>query len=77
MLVSVNSSYSHPYEFELDRFQEKIDQLNLERKKPQPPKPVEETPLIFVKEEAQLMEMLEELRTQTEIAVDLEVCRAL
>lgn len=42
-------------------------------KKPQKPKPLDLTPLITVTQEHQLHEMLEDLRQQQAIAVDLEV----
>uniref|UniRef100_A0A1B6F5B3 Exosome complex component 10 homolog n=1 Tax=Cuerna arida TaxID=1464854 RepID=A0A1B6F5B3_9HEMI len=71
-LPDEDACYSHPYEFEIERFQDKIDSLDLDPKQPTPPKPIEETPLLTITQEDQLMDMLKDLHSQKEIAVDLE-----
>ncbi|XP_046669774.1 exosome component 10 [Homalodisca vitripennis] len=71
-LPNEDACYSHPYEFEIERFQDKIDSFDLDPKKPTPPKPIEETPLLTITQEDQLMDMLKDLHSQKEIAVDLE-----
>lgn len=65
-------SYSHPYEYELDLFKPSEDQLKV--CEPQIPKPLEEVPLILVKDIDTLNSMMEHLKSCSEIAVDLEVC---
>lgn len=67
------NSFSHPYEYELDRFIDRIKSLELKEVVPQPPKPIEDTSLLYVQNEDELKQMMEELRTAKEIAVDLEV----
>ncbi|XP_050510392.1 exosome component 10 [Diabrotica virgifera virgifera] len=62
--------YSHPYEFELDRFTPLPIQLKKEN--PLKPLPVEETPLIEITEEGQLDELVETLLNCQEFAVDVE-----
>jgi exosome complex exonuclease RRP6 len=64
-------SFSHPYEFELERFTPSHAQL--ERTKPQKFKPLEETPLVMVDHADQLPDLLQDLANYSEIAVDLEV----
>ncbi|XP_017786027.1 PREDICTED: exosome component 10 [Nicrophorus vespilloides] len=62
--------YSHPYEVELEKFlpsEEFVCSCT-----PEPPKPVKETPLYEVNTEEELNELLDVLRKQKEIAVDLE-----
>ncbi|XP_018571344.1 exosome component 10 [Anoplophora glabripennis] len=62
--------YSHPYEFELDKFVPLQDQL----KKVTPTRPlkVEDTPLIEIQSDEQINELLETLRNCKEFAIDLE-----
>ncbi|XP_072391404.1 exosome complex component 10 homolog [Diabrotica undecimpunctata] len=62
--------YSHPYEFELDRFTPLPIQLKKEI--PVKPLPVEDTPLIEITEEGQLDELVETLLNCQEFAVDVE-----
>lgn len=62
--------YSHPYEFELERFSPSSEQLK--ELAPVEPKPVEDTPLVEVSTEEQLNDLLRDLQNYSEIAVDLE-----
>lgn len=64
-------SFSHPYEFELERFTPSAKQL--ERVKPRMYKVLEETPLVMVEHAEQLPGLLQDLSNYSEIAVDLEV----
>lgn len=72
--IIVPYSFSHPYEYELERFMPSATQL--EYIKPRMYKPLEETPLIMVEHADQLPGLLEDLASYSEIAVDLEVSRA-
>ncbi|XP_053658113.1 exosome component 10 [Anopheles marshallii] len=63
-------SYLHPYEFELDRFQPAKNVF--ERITPQEPTLLEETPLLFVDKESQLTDLMRDLKSANEIAIDLE-----
>uniref|UniRef100_A0A182MCX6 Exosome complex component 10 homolog n=1 Tax=Anopheles culicifacies TaxID=139723 RepID=A0A182MCX6_9DIPT len=63
-------SYLHPYEFELDRFQPAKNVF--QRVIPQEPTLLEETPLMFVDKESQLKELMRDLKSANEIAIDLE-----
>ncbi|XP_075213173.1 exosome component Rrp6 [Lycorma delicatula] len=63
-------SFSHPYEYELDLFKPPEEQLKA--CDPQKPKPLAEVPLIYVKDEETLNEMMDHLKKHKEIAVDLE-----
>eukprot|EP00794_Sanderia_malayensis_P015351 gene15351-16927_t len=60
----------HPYIFELDTFEPQPWQL--EEKKEQVPKLLEDTPLTIVADAEKLVELLEKLKQAKEIAVDLE-----
>nr|CAD7201924.1 unnamed protein product [Timema douglasi] len=62
--------YSHPYEYELDRFKSPEDQLK--KVKPTMYKSLEETPLFMVGRPEELADMMVDLARYTEIAVDLE-----
>ncbi|PNF22510.1 hypothetical protein B7P43_G14375 [Cryptotermes secundus] len=63
-------SFSHPYEFELERFTSSAKQL--ERVKPRMYKLLEETPLVMVEYADQLPGLLQDLSSYSEIAVDLK-----
>jgi len=63
--------YSHPYQYELDRFDCTPQQLQAVPS-PTMPLPVEATPYEFVKTSSQLPALLSHLSEQTEFAVDLE-----
>uniref|UniRef100_A0A182K798 Exosome complex component 10 homolog n=1 Tax=Anopheles christyi TaxID=43041 RepID=A0A182K798_9DIPT len=63
-------SYLHPYEFELDRFQPAKQVF--EQTTPQEPPLLEETPLMYIDQESQLPELVRELKSAKEIAIDLE-----
>ncbi|XP_074655817.1 exosome complex component 10-like [Tubulanus polymorphus] len=63
-------SFLNPYQFELENFKPTAQQLQLEE--PQFPSSVEETQFTYVETEAKLKELCEHLKTQTEIAIDLE-----
>nr|CAD7456538.1 unnamed protein product [Timema tahoe] len=62
--------YSHPYEYELDRFKSPEDQLK--KVKPTMYKSLEETPLFMVGRPEELADMAADLAKYSEIAVDLE-----
>lgn len=63
-------SYLHPYEFELTKFEPSVGQLKTGPTTEAAP--LETTPLAYVDTESQLHDMLNELRTAKELAVDLE-----
>lgn len=63
-------SYVHPYGFELSKFEPSAGQLK-EGKVCEAPK-IDETPLLYVDNEAKLKMLLNELSGATEIAVDVE-----
>lgn len=71
--IVVLYSFSHPYEFELEHFTPSNTQL--EHTEPHVYKPLEETPLIMVDHADQLPDLLQDLASYSEIAVDLEVSR--
>lgn len=71
-MFSCFSQYSHPYEFELERFQPPENQTA--SVEVQPFKPLNKTPLVFVSDVEALNTMLCELQKYKEIAIDLEVC---
>ncbi|RZC34489.1 exosome component 10, partial [Asbolus verrucosus] len=62
--------YSHPYEFELDRFTPTAEQLVEEV--PEFPRDLSTTPLVEIDKPEQLDDLVETLRTYKEFAVDLE-----
>ncbi|VEN41035.1 unnamed protein product [Callosobruchus maculatus] len=62
--------YSHPYEFELDRFAPPPEQLLKEE--PIIPQPIEHTPFYEIDQPEQIESLVEKLRTCKEFAVDLE-----
>jgi exosome complex exonuclease RRP6 len=68
-------SFSHPYEFELERFTPPAKQMD--RVEPRMYNPLEETPLVMVEHEGQLPLLRRDLTRCSEIAVDLEVSRSL
>ena len=61
----------HPYADAIEAFQPSESQL--ECREAQAPKPLEETKLTFVDTPEKLQTLLEHLRQQSELAVDLEV----
>ncbi|XP_055864722.1 exosome component 10-like [Biomphalaria glabrata] len=63
-------NYPHPYSYELESFSPK--QALLEPVVPKEPEPLDVTPLLVIDTKSQLLEMLDHLKTQSEIAVDLE-----
>lgn len=63
-------SYLHPYEIELTKFEPSVEQLT--NGPTTEPAALEATPLAHVDTEPQLRDMLKELRTAKEIAIDLE-----
>uniref|UniRef100_A0A2C9JNJ3 Exosome complex component 10 homolog n=1 Tax=Biomphalaria glabrata TaxID=6526 RepID=A0A2C9JNJ3_BIOGL len=63
-------NYPHPYSYELESFSPK--QALLEPVVPKEPEPLDMTPLLVIDTKSQLLEMLDHLKTQSEIAVDLE-----
>ncbi|XP_050071872.1 exosome component 10 [Anopheles maculipalpis] len=63
-------SYLHPYEFELDRFQPSRNVF--QRVTPQEPPLLEKTPLTFIDKVSQLAELMRDLKSANEIAIDLE-----
>ncbi|XP_066141877.1 exosome complex component 10 homolog [Euwallacea fornicatus] len=68
--TDVGREYSHPYEYELDRYtpsDELLTKIQLNK-----PKLIKDTPLIEINESSQLPDLLEELRRHKIIAVDLE-----
>ncbi|KAF7284180.1 exosome component Rrp6 [Rhynchophorus ferrugineus] len=62
--------FSHPYLYELERFNPPEDQLT--SISITNPKPVNETPLIEITKQEQLHDLVEDLRKENVIAVDLE-----
>ncbi|RKF59549.1 Exosome complex exonuclease rrp6 [Erysiphe neolycopersici] len=62
--------YRHPYEAEI--LQLKYQDFVYEKADPIPYTPIDETPVIFVETEEQVMDMLEDLKISKEIAVDIE-----
>ncbi|XP_063602725.1 exosome complex component 10 homolog [Penaeus indicus] len=62
--------YNHPYEYELNHWMP--DPAQLETVKPRRPRPLGQTPLKMVTEVHELEALVEELKTCSEIAVDLE-----
>nr|XP_027228360.1 exosome component 10-like [Penaeus vannamei] len=62
--------YSHPYEYELNHWMP--DPAQLEKVKPRRPRPLGQTSLTMVTEVQQLEALVKELKTCSEIAVDLE-----
>ncbi|RWS25027.1 Exosome component 10-like protein [Leptotrombidium deliense] len=67
---SGEESFSHPYEFEIEKF-EILDSF-LEKVNPKEPKPIKETPLRYIDSVNGLQEMCNKLQTVSEFAVDLE-----
>ena len=64
--------FSHPYEFELERFSPDAKFLNVSSDV-LPYKKIDETPLVMVENEADLQKLLADLSKHTVIGVDLEV----
>lgn len=62
--------YSHPYEYELQHWTPGTSQL--QPVDPVLPKPMEQTPLVMVDTEQELQNLVKDLSTCTEFAVDLE-----
>ncbi|XP_035205235.1 exosome component 10-like, partial [Stegodyphus dumicola] len=62
--------FCHPYELEIEKFEPAEE--HLQTVEPELPKPLEETPFIFVKTEEQLKHMCDDLKKSKEFAVDLE-----
>lgn len=69
--VSLACSFSHPYEFELDRFTPAEEQLK--KGQATPPKPMEEVPLLMIERQEQISSLVDDLRKYKSLAVDLEV----
>lgn len=63
-------NYLHPYELEIEKF-EPSDEL-LTKREPQVPENMDNFPYTYVDTEGKLKDMIEELRSVKEIAVDLE-----
>ncbi|XP_071450937.1 exosome complex component 10 homolog isoform X2 [Hetaerina americana] len=63
-------SFNHPYQYELELLTPRESQLT--SKTPVMYRPVSDTPLTFVERPDQLEEMMKDIKTQTDIAVDLE-----
>ncbi|KNC29695.1 hypothetical protein FF38_05071 [Lucilia cuprina] len=63
-------SYLHPYEYELMKFE--APNSLLKPRQPQKPKDTAQTELMYVDTPAKLRQALEELRTATELAIDVE-----
>jgi len=64
-------SFCHPYQYELERFTPPEHQLT--RADPIEPREISETPLIMVDRSEQINDLVEDLRQQSIIGVDLEV----
>ena len=64
--------YPHPYQYELDHLEYTATQL--EPRPPQEAGTLEDTPCTFINTVDQLTGLLDTLRRETAIAVDLEVC---
>ncbi|KAK7070703.1 Exosome component 10 [Halocaridina rubra] len=62
--------YSHPYEYELFHWTPPVSQQ--EPVAPIVPKPLDDTPIVVVEREEDLVKVVEELKTCREFAVDLE-----
>uniref|UniRef100_T1J4B6 Exosome complex component 10 homolog n=1 Tax=Strigamia maritima TaxID=126957 RepID=T1J4B6_STRMM len=62
--------FSHPYECELEHFKPRTEQL--QSVTPQNPKSLEDTMLIYIDKPEQLTVLMDELKDQKEIAIDLE-----
>ncbi|XP_053378840.1 exosome component 10-like [Mercenaria mercenaria] len=62
--------YPHPYQFELDQLTYTAEQLKVATITE--PQGLEETPCTYISKVEQLPDLIEELKKQTEIAVDLE-----
>eukprot|EP00118_Oscarella_pearsei_P010576 m.65841 g.65841 ORF g.65841 m.65841 type:complete len:634 (+) comp35333_c1_seq5:330-2231(+) len=67
---AVYKSKTHPYHMEIDSFEPTKKMLS--ECKPQMYKSLEETELLFITSESQMLELAEELLKQEEFAVDLE-----
>lgn len=67
-----DEEFSHPYEFELERFTPDPKFLTLS-KEVAPFRKVQETPLVMVETEDALKSLLDDLSKESVIAVDLEV----
>ncbi|XP_037075371.1 exosome component 10-like [Pollicipes pollicipes] len=64
-------SFSHPYEFELERFQPPEWALR-PASEPTPPSPADQAPVTMVTSPAGLEQLVKELSRESEVAVDLE-----
>lgn len=65
-------SLPHPYKFEIESFDNSVDDLTFDSVVPQKYKTLEETPFLFVDSSESLHEMAAHLATSSEIAIDLE-----
>ena len=65
-------SFGHPYDYEIQVFQP--TEAQLKEVEPIKPLPLEGTPLVLVETEEQLQDMVEQLKSVSAFAVDLEVC---
>ena len=68
-------SFGHPYDYEIQVFQP--TEAQLKEVEPIKPLPLEDTPFVLVETVEQLQDMVKQLKTVSEFAVDLEVCLAL
>ena len=68
----LHCSFGHPYDYEIQVF--KPTEAQLKEVEPIKPLPLKDTPLVLVETEEQLQEMVKQLNTVSEFAVDLEVC---
>lgn len=66
----IEACYSHPYEYELDMFVEKLKNVSFTKVTPQLPNPG--APLVYVDTEEMLDKMMADLHQHKELAVDLE-----
>ncbi|XP_028968527.1 exosome component 10, partial [Galendromus occidentalis] len=67
--IDGEETYSHPYEFEIEKFSPTDEQM---RPSPRETKPLGETPLELVSTPGALKKVLEELKQHRQIAIDLE-----
>ena len=65
-------SYSHPYSFEIEHFTPDETYLRT-RLTPSTPLPMEDTPFTLIDSEIKLATAIQEMKTETHIAVDVEV----
>ena len=71
-LCFLSCSFGHPYDYEVQVF--KPTEAQLKEVEPINPLPLDDTPLVLVETEEQLQDMVKQLKSVSEFAVDLEVC---